>query len=149
MSSYYGFGVTLDVPFEEAVAQVKAALQAEGFGVLTEIDVQQTLRTKLGAEMLPYRILGACNPSLAHRALVAEPEIGLLLPCNVVVRSIGEGRTTRVEIADPEVMLSIAQSHQAGQSKMPDPQAVAAEAKQRLLRVAAALSGKPVEPGVA
>jgi len=149
VGSSYGFGVTLQAPFEQAVAQVKAALQAEGFGVLTEIDVQQTLRTKLGAEMPPYRILGACNPPLAHRALTAEPEIGLLLPCNVVVRSIreGEGEATRVDIADPEAMLGIAQIAQLDQPDQPatpdkpELQAIAAEAKQRLLRVAAALSG--------
>jgi uncharacterized protein (DUF302 family) len=143
--SSYGFGVTLQAPFEQAVAQVKAALQAEGFGVLTEIDVQQTLRAKLGAEMPPYRILGACNPPLAHQALMAEPEIGLLLPCNVVVRS--EGEATRVDIADPEAMLGIAQIAQLdrpGQPATPDKpelQAIAAEAKQRLLRVATALRG--------
>jgi len=143
--SSYGFGVTLQAPFEQAVAQVKAALQAEGFGVLTEIDVQQTLRAKLGAEMPPYRILGACNPPLAHQALMAEPEIGLLLPCNVVVRS--EGEATRVDIADPKAMLGIAQIAQLdrpGQPATPDKpelQAIAAEAKQRLLRVATALRG--------
>lgn len=106
MSSRYGFGTTVQVPYEEAIQRVKDALKTEGFGVLTEIDVRQTLREKLGVEMEPYLILGACNPVLAHRALEQEPEIGLLLPCNVVVRAAGSG--CRVEIADPEAMLSIA-----------------------------------------
>jgi uncharacterized protein (DUF302 family) len=132
--SNYGFGVTLDAPYERVVAQVKEALKAEGFGVLTEIDVQQTLRAKLGAEMPSYIILGACNPPLAQRALAAEPEIGMLLPCNVVVRS--EGHATRVDVADPEAMMGL-----AGPSGKPAVQAVAAEAKQRLQRVVAALSG--------
>src|SRR5713226_7759704 len=105
MKTPYGFGTTLNVPCEEAIPQVKEALKAEGFGVLTEIDVRQTLREKLGAEMEPYLILGACNPVLAHRALEQEPEIGLLLPCNVVVRAVDDG--CRVEIVDPEVMLGV------------------------------------------
>jgi uncharacterized protein (DUF302 family) len=125
----YGFGTTLDLSYGEAVRRVKEALQAEGFGVLTEIDVTQTLKEKLGAQMPPYLILGACNPPLAHRALTAEPQIGLLLPCNVVVRV--EGNLTRIEIADPEAMLGI-----VGNAHL---DAVAAEAKQRLQRVVAAL----------
>lgn len=125
----YGFGTTLDISYEEALPRVKEALKVEGFGVLTEIDVKQTLKQKLGAEMPPYVILGACNPPLAHRALTVEPEIGLLLPCNVVVRA--EGTRTRVEIADPEAMLGI-----VGNVEL---DAVAAEAKQRLQRVVAAL----------
>lgn len=132
MSGSYGFGVTLQAPYEQARAEVTEALKAEGFGVLTEIDVQQTLRAKLGVEMPPYSILGACNPALAHRALTAEPEIGLLLPCNIVVRV--EGNATRVDIADPVAMLGI-----AGQPDKPELSAVAAEAKQRLQRVVAAL----------
>jgi uncharacterized protein (DUF302 family) len=126
----YGFGTTLDLGYEEAVRRVKEALQAEGFGVLTEIDVAQTLKEKLGAQMPPYLILGACNPPLAHRALTAEPQIGLLLPCNVVVRA--DGALTRVEVADPEAMLAIASTRELD--------AVAAEAKQRLQGVVAALS---------
>lgn len=129
MATQYGFGTSLDVPFESAVEQVKQALKSEGFGVLTEIDVQQTLREKLGAEVAPYRILGACNPHLAHRALGLDPNVGLLLPCNVVVRA--ERERTRVEIADPEAMMTIAGS--AGLD------AVASEAKQRLERVLASL----------
>ena len=127
----YGFGTTLQVPYEEAIPRTKEALKAEGFGVLTEIDVRQTLREKLGVEMEPYLILGACNPVLAHRALALEPEIGLLLPCNVVVRAVDDG--CRVDIADPEVMLGVVGSKQLD--------AIAEEAKQRLRRVVAALEG--------
>ncbi|HEX6798293.1 MAG TPA: DUF302 domain-containing protein [Ktedonobacterales bacterium] len=130
MATDYGFGATLGVAYEEAIPLVKAALKVEGFGVLTEIDVRQTLKEKLGAEMAPYLILGACNPPLAHRALTAEPQIGLLLPCNVVVRA--EGDHVRVEAADPVAMLGIVGN--------PQLDTVAAEAKQRLRRVIAALS---------
>lgn len=129
MTGPYGFGTTLPVSYEEAIPRVKNALKAEGFGVLTEIDVRQTLREKLGAEMEPYLILGACNPVLAHQALEQEPEIGLLLPCNVVVRVADGG--CRVEIADPEAILGIVGSKQLD--------AIAAEAKQRLLHVIAVL----------
>ncbi len=130
MSATYGFGTTVKLPYEVALTRVKEALKAEGFGVLTEIDVQRTLREKLGAQMQPYTILGACNPALAHRALQQEPEIGLLLPCNVVVRA--EGDATRVDIADPEAMLGIVGNDELN--------VVAREAKQRLARVVAALA---------
>ncbi len=129
MASQYGFGTTLRVPYDEVISRVKEALKAEGFGVLTEIDVRQTLREKLGAEMEPYLILGACNPVLAHRALEVEPEIGLLLPCNVVVRAVEDG--CRVEIADPKAMLGIVGNEQLD--------VIADEAKQRLQRAVAAL----------
>jgi uncharacterized protein (DUF302 family) len=132
MNTGYGFGTTLQVPYEEAIPRVKDALKAEGFGVLTEIDVRRTLREKLSAEMEPYIILGACNPSLAHRALEHEPDIGLLLPCNVVVRAEGQG--SRVEVADPQVMLSIVGNDELN--------AVAEEAKQRLQRVVLSLGGQ-------
>jgi uncharacterized protein (DUF302 family) len=135
MKSGYGFGVTLHAPYEQVVAAVKEALKAEGFGVLTEIDVRETLQTKLGVDMPPYCIIGACNPPLAHRALAVEPEIGLLLPCNVVVRVAGDA--TRVDIADPEAMLGI-----AGQTGKPEVYTVATEAKQRLQRVVEALDGQ-------
>jgi uncharacterized protein (DUF302 family) len=132
MSTSYGFGTTLPVPYEEAIPRVKEALKAEGFGVLTEIDVRRTLREKLGAEMEPYIILGACNPPLAHRALEQERDIGLLLPCNVVVRAEGQG--SRVEVADPQAMLGIVGNEELN--------AVADEAKQRLQRVVASLGGQ-------
>ena len=131
MNTPYGFGTTLNMPYEEAISHVKEALKAEGFGVLTEIDVRQTLREKLGAEMEPYIILGACNPQLVHRALEQEPDIGLLLPCNVVVRSLGQG--SRVDIADPEAMLGMVGNKQL--------HPIAEEAKQRLQRVVASLGG--------
>src|SRR5438876_7175226 len=129
VKSSYGFGTTLQVSCEEAIPRVKVALKAEGFGVLTEIDVRQTLREKLCAEMKPYLILGACNPVLAHRALEQEPEIGLLLPCNVVVRTTNEG--CRVEVADPQAMLGIVGNEQLD--------AIVEEAKQRLQRAVATL----------
>jgi uncharacterized protein (DUF302 family) len=132
MNTTYGFGTSLQMPYEEAISRVKEALKAEGFGVLTEIDVRRTLREKLGAEMEPYIILGACNPPLAHRALEQEPDIGLLLPCNVVVRA--EGKGSRVEVADPQAMLGI-----VGNEKL---NAIAEEAKQRLQRVVASLGGQ-------
>ncbi len=132
MNTPYGFGTTLPVPYEEALPRVKEALKAEGFGVLTEIDVRQTLREKLGAQMEPYIILGACNPQLAHRALEQEPDIGLLLPCNVVVRAEGQG--SRIDIADPQAMLGIVGNAQLN--------TVADEAKQRLQRVLAALGSQ-------
>jgi uncharacterized protein (DUF302 family) len=132
MKSIYGFGTSLKLPYDEVVGRVKDALKTEGFGVLTEIDVRQTLRAKLGVEIEPYVILGACNPSLAHRALEQEPDIGLLLPCNVVVRA--EGAASRVDIADPQVMLGIVGNEQLN--------VVADEARQRLLRVVAALGSQ-------
>jgi uncharacterized protein (DUF302 family) len=102
----YGRTVLLDEPVSEVIPRVKEALKAQGFGVLTEIDVQATLREKIGAETEPYVILGACNPRLAHRALELEPDVGLLLPCNVVVRT-HEGRTV-VSALDPGVIADLA-----------------------------------------
>jgi uncharacterized protein (DUF302 family) len=130
----YGFGTTVPLPFDEAMARVTEALKAEGFGVLTSIDVKATLKSKLNVDMERYTILGACNPPLAHRALTLEPEVGLLLPCNVVVREVvgtGESPKTRIDIADPIAMLGIVQQ--------PQMQELANEAKTRLQRVIAAL----------
>jgi uncharacterized protein (DUF302 family) len=131
MGSQYGFGTTLRKPYDEVILRVKEALKAEGFGVLTEIDVRQTLREKLGAEMEYFLILGACNPILAHRALGIEPEIGLLLPCNVEVRAVEEG--CRVEVADPQAMLAIVGNEHLD--------AIAGEAKQCLQHALATLEG--------
>jgi uncharacterized protein (DUF302 family) len=125
----YGFGVTVNVPYEEAIARIKEALKDEGFGVLTEIDVRRTLREKLGVEMAPLVILGACNPSLAHQALEQEPEVALLLPCNVVVRTVEGG--SRVEIADPQALLAV-----TGNAALTG---LAQEAKARLERAIAAI----------
>ena len=102
----YGRTVLIDDPVTEAVGRVKDALKAQGFGTLTEIDVQATLKEKIGAEIDPYVILGACNPALAHRALRAEPDVGLLLPCNVIVRVHGD--RTQVSALDPEIIAELA-----------------------------------------
>jgi len=120
----FGMRRAITAGFPETVARVKDALKEQGFGVLTEIDVQATLKEKLGAEMPPYLILGACNPPLAHRALTADPEIGMLLPCNVVVRGAGGG--VIIEAMDPVAAMNIVAN--------PDVIAVAEEAKARLQR---------------
>jgi len=98
----YGRTVLVDEPVPEAVARAKAALKAQGFGTLTEIDVRATLKEKLGVDVDSYVILGACNPALAHRALEANPDVGLLLPCNVVVRTHGD--RTLVSAVDPQMI---------------------------------------------
>ena len=118
----YGHTITLNLPFQDAVARVKDAFQAQGFGTLTEIDVQATLKQKLGHDTDPYVILGTCNPQLAHQALEIEPEIGLLLPCNVVVRRHA-GRTL-VHALDPQVMAQVPQR--------PELQPLADEANRRI-----------------
>lgn len=118
----YGHAVTVRQPFETTVARVRVALREQGFGVLTEIDMSGTMREKIGADVEPYVILGACNPPLAHRALEADRSVGLLLPCNVVVRSVPDG--VRVEALDPRAMMSL-----AGE---PELEPVADEAARRL-----------------
>ena len=105
----YGISKTVSLSYEEALARVREALQEQGFGVLTEIDVKGTLAKKLGVEFRRYVILGACNPSLAHRALMAEIEVGLLLPCNVVVYETDDGKTV-VSALNPEVVLGIVEN---------------------------------------
>jgi uncharacterized protein (DUF302 family) len=121
----YTLTATTDLPFADVVERVRAELAADGFGVLCEIDVQATLRAKLGVEREPYVILGACNPPLAHRALEAEPDLGTLLPCNVVVYESG-GRTV-VSAVDAERMLSIVGNEELAE--------VAAEVRRRLADV--------------
>ena len=105
----YGMSKTVGLSYEEALARVREALQEQGFGVLTEIDVQGTLKKKLQVDFRRYVILGACNPSLAHRALMAEIEVGLLLPCNVIVYETDDGNTV-VSALNPEVALGIVEN---------------------------------------
>jgi uncharacterized protein (DUF302 family) len=102
----YGFGTTVDLPYKQAVERTRGALAEQGFGVLTEIDVKQTLKAKLDVDFRPYIIVGACNPPVAHRALSADLGIGLLLPCNVVIYDNGDGTST-VEVMDPEAALGL------------------------------------------
>ncbi len=125
-----GLGRDLDLPFETALARTVAALQREGFGILTRIDVKATLKEKLGEEVTPFVILGACNPPLAHRALETEPRIGLMLPCNVVVRTLADGRT-RVEAVNAAAMARLFPEA--------DLSAVAREVSERLGRVLASV----------
>lgn len=112
VGSSYSLSTTTELEFAETVNRVRAELAQQGFGVLCETDVQATLRRKLGIEREPYVILGACNPSLAHRALEAEPELGVLLPCNVIVYS--EDSQTRIAAVNPQQMLSIVGNEQLG-----------------------------------
>jgi len=126
----YAFGKTVKTSYEETLTRATDALAKEGFGVMTEIDVAATLKKKLGKDMPPYKILGACNPQLAHRAIEMEPQIGTLLPCNVVVRVDSEGATV-VEIMDPNAVLKLVDRPEMGE--------VARDVRQRLERVLAAL----------
>ena len=130
MTSTYVFGKIVALSHTQALEQVTVALADEGFGVLTEIDVAATLKKKLGKDMPPYRILGACNPQLAHRALEAEPQIGALLPCNVVVRTDAAGKT-HVDVMDPEAVMQLVDRPEVGE--------IAKEVRSRLERVLAAL----------
>ena len=127
----YGQHITISGPFASAVENVIGALKNEGFGVLSDIDIQKAMKEKLGVEMPAYRILGACNPPLAHCALQAEPEIGLLLPCNVTVRE-GEDGKVNVGFLDPQMMVQLTGN--------PALASVADEAGERLSRVQSALA---------
>ena len=129
----YGMRAMVPLPYERAVERTKEALGAEGFGVLSEIDVRATLKKKLDVEFRPYVILGACNPPLAHRALTEERDLGLLLPCNVVVYAGEDEGTSVVAAVDPEVSLG-----RVGNDRLAP---VAAEVKERLQRVIDAVAG--------
>jgi uncharacterized protein (DUF302 family) len=122
----YGFGKTVSMPFDQAIARVTEGLAKEGFGVLSDIDVAGTMKKKLDHDMPPYRILGACNPGFARRAIEAEPTIGLLLPCNVVVRQEASG-SVRVEFMDPGMMSQLVDAKEV--------EPIATEVRTRLQRV--------------
>ncbi|WP_420455005.1 DUF302 domain-containing protein [Rubrivirga sp.] len=126
----YTFSRTLDADLATAEERTRTALSDEGFGVLTEIDIQATLKTKLDADVAGYTILGACNPPLAHRAMQAEPRIGVMLPCNVILRDVGDGRT-EVSAIDPVASMAAVENG--------DLDDIAAEVRDRLRRVVAAL----------
>jgi uncharacterized protein (DUF302 family) len=130
MSKAYGFGKEVNLGFDVALERTTQALQQQGFGVLTDIDVAATMKKKLNVEMPPYRILGACNPPLAHRAISADPQIGLLLPCNVVVRQ-DQGGKVRVEFMDPNAVLDLVDKAEVTQ--------LATEVRQRLIKVMEAI----------
>ena len=130
----YAISTILEAGYLESVGRARAALAEQGFGVLTEIDVAATMKAKLGKDMPPHLILGACNPPLAHQALTLEPSIGLLLPCNVVVRTLDDAHTL-VEAMDPAVMVKA-----TGNAEL---SAVADEARSRLTAALGALAGSP------
>ena len=130
--SSYTITITLDQPYEDAVPAVRQALGDQGFGILTEIDLRATLKAKLGVDIQPQVILGACRPPLAYEAIQAEPSIATVLPCNVVVRGVGESSTV-VEAFDPDAMMGLADNASL--------HAVADDAKKRITAAFAVLSG--------
>jgi uncharacterized protein (DUF302 family) len=135
MATSLGLEVSLSDSYEEVVARTREALKAEGFGVLTEVDLRQAFRDKLGEDFRPYVILGACNPPLAYRALSSAPEVGLLLPCNVTVEARPEGGSL-VRLVNPDLLLS------AGRlADQPQLQEIATDARRRLERVVDRLRG--------
>lgn len=130
MATKYGFGKTVNTSFSDAIDHVTKALQQEGFGVLSDIDVAAALKKKINKDIPPYRILGACNPPLADRAITIDPSIGLLLPCNVVVRQDDAGQV-HVEFMDTDAVLKLVDK--------PEITGLASEVRQRLERVMAAM----------
>ena len=130
--SSYGFSRTVDVPYEEAVDKVRAALKEEGFGVLSEIDIKEKLKEKIGVDFRRYMILGACNPPLAYKTLQEELEIGLLLPCNVIVYEADDTNRSVISAVDARAMLSVVGTN-------PTLDRVATEVNERLQRVIGSL----------
>lgn len=135
-----GFEVTLPLPFEAAVPVVRDALKAEGFGILTEIDLRAAFKEKLGKDFRPYVILGACNPPLAFKAVTADPTVGLLLPCNVTIERQDDSHAV-VRLTDPRALLGAAPGPLS-----PAVEGVADDARERMERVRAALAAPPAEP---